>query len=65
MHPKKGKLMARSGSFSGSVYIVVDHILSEKEEDAKYEIALRSLPQWGLALSFPSTSRAPPTLKSI
>jgi hypothetical protein len=48
-----GDVMARTGSLVGSYYTLVDHILSEKEEDANYEVTLKSPPRMGVGIEIP------------
>ena len=49
----KGDVMARIGTRIGSNLVFVDHPLSEKEEDAYYEAALKSLPPIGNGMEIP------------
>jgi hypothetical protein len=48
-----GDVMARAGSLYGSVVSVVDHALSEKEENERYKLALSYLPPMGSGTEIP------------
>jgi len=49
----QGDVMARIGTRMGSNFVIVDHVLSEAEEDFQYQGALRALPPLGTGIELP------------